>query len=60
MTASRLMEVLVTLDPVSQGTLLTQTITLPTDEAKQRALGFGADRLGLQAMGKLAALAETL
>lgn len=54
------MEVLVTLEPVSQGTLLTQTITLSTAEAKLGALGFGADRLGLQTMGKLAALAETL
>ena len=31
---------------------------MPTAEAKQGALGFGADRLGLQTMGKLAAWAE--
>lgn len=54
------MEVEVTLEPVPEGTLLTQTITMATAAAKQGALGFGADKLGLQTMGKLAALAATL
>ncbi len=54
------MEVVVTLAPEGAGTRLTQTITLPTAEAKAVALGFGADRLGMQTMGKLAAVAEAL
>ena len=54
------MQVEVTLVPEGQGTRVTQTITMPTAEAKQGALGFGADRLGLQTMGKLAAVAEAL
>ena len=54
------MMVEVTLIPVGQGTRLTQTITLPSAAAKQHALGFGADRLGMQTMAKLAAMAETL
>ena len=54
------MQVEVTLTPEGTGTRLTQTITLPTREAKTVALGFGADRLGLQTLGKLAALAEAL
>ena len=54
------MIVKVTLVPEGQGTRITQTITLPSVEAKTRALGFGADRLGLQTLGKLGALAATL
>ena len=54
------MQVEVTLTPEGAGTRLTQTITLPDAAAKQGALGFGADRLGLQTLGKLAAMAETL
>lgn len=50
----------VTLTPEAGGTRLTQTITLPTARAKADALGFGAERLGLQTLGKLAALAVTL
>jgi uncharacterized protein YndB with AHSA1/START domain len=50
----------VTLTPEGTGTRLTQTITLPDAAAKQHALGFGADRLGLQTLAKLAAMAETL
>ena len=54
------MQVEVVLQAEGAGTRVTQTITLPTVEAKQGALGFGADRLGLQTMGNLARLAETL
>ena len=54
------MQVEVTLAPEGQGTRITQTITFPSDAAKTAALGYGADRLGLQTLGKLAALATTL
>lgn len=54
------MRVVVTLVPEGQGTRISQSITLPTAEAKQHALGFGADRLGMQTMAKLAAIAEAL
>ena len=54
------MQVEVTLEPEGQGTRVSQRITLPTPEAKKHALGFGADRLGLQTMAKLAAMAEML
>lgn len=50
----------VTLTPEGTGTRLTQTMTLPSAEAKQGALGYGADRLGMQTMAKLAAEAEAL
>ena len=53
-------EVEVTLTPEGTGTRLTQTMTLPSAEARQNALGYGADRLGLQTLGKLAAVAEAL
>ncbi len=53
-------EVEITLTPEGAGTRLTQTMTLPTAEAKVHALSFGADRLGMQTLGKLAALAVTL
>lgn len=52
------MEVEVTLTPEGAGTRLTQTITLPDAAAKAHALGFGAERLGLQTLAKLAAIAE--
>ena len=54
------MSVQVTMNAEAGGTRLTQTITLPSAEAKQNAIGFGADRLGQQTLGKLAALAVTL
>jgi uncharacterized protein YndB with AHSA1/START domain len=54
------MEVVVTMTPEGAGTRLTQTITLPNAEAKQGALSFGADRLGMQTQAKLAAIAEAL
>ena len=54
------MVVVVTLYPENGGTRITQTITLPSVEAKQTALGFGADRLGQQTLDKLAAIAATL
>ena len=41
-------------------TVVTQTVTFPTEAARQGALGFGADRLGMQTMAKLAGVAETL
>lgn len=50
----------VTMTAEGTGTRLTQTMTLPTPEAKQHALSYGADRLGLQTLGKLAAIAEAL
>lgn len=53
-------QVVVTLTPDGAGTLLTQTMTLPTPEARQGALAYGADRLGMQTLGKLAAVAEAL
>lgn len=52
------MRVVVTLNAEGAGTFISQTITLPTAEAKIAALGFGADVLGLQTLAKLAALAE--
>lgn len=54
------MQVVVTLEPEGAGTRLTQTITLASAADKQRVLGFGADRLGLQTLAKLAAVALTL
>ena len=54
------MSVEVTLVPEGQGTRITQTITLPTPQDKLRVLGFGADRLGMQTLGKLAALATSI
>jgi uncharacterized protein YndB with AHSA1/START domain len=54
------MQVEVTMEPEGLGTRLTQTITFPSPEARQGALGFGADRLGMQTHAKLAAVAEAL
>lgn len=58
--AQEAMQVVVTLVPEGQGTVVTQTVTFPTEAARQGALGFGADRLGMQTMAKLAGVAETL
>ena len=54
------MQVLVLIEPTPQGCRLTQTITFPTAEARAGALGFGADRLGLQTLAQLATIAEAL
>jgi uncharacterized protein YndB with AHSA1/START domain len=54
------MQVVVLIEPLGSGSRLTQTITLPSAEAKARALGFGADRLGLQTLAKLDAAALLL
>ena len=54
------MQVLVLIDPTPGGCRLTQTITFPTPAAREGALDFGADKLGLQTLGKLAVMAEAL
>ncbi|MGV8985316.1 MAG: SRPBCC domain-containing protein [Cypionkella sp.] len=54
------MQVVVILEPEGAGTRITQTITLPSAEAKAEKLAFGADKLGLQTLAKLAALVERL
>lgn len=54
------MQVLVLMEPEGEGTRITQEITLPDAASRTAALGFGADRLGMQTLGKLAALAEGL
>jgi uncharacterized protein YndB with AHSA1/START domain len=56
--AAPAMEVTVVLEPEGTGTRITQTILFPSAEARQGAIGYGADRLGLQTLGKLARLAE--
>ncbi len=53
-------EVEVTLVPEGQGTRITQTMTLSSPEAKAGAVAYGADRLGLQTLGKLSAMARAL
>ena len=53
-------QVVVTLTPEGPGTRLVQTMTLPSAAIKAGALGFGADRLGLQTLAKLAVRAEAL
>lgn len=58
--AQEAMQVVVTLEPQGQGTRVTQTVTFPSEAARQGALSFGADRLGLQTMAKLAGVAEAL
>ena len=58
--ATEPMLVEITLTPEGTGTRLTQTITFPNTEAKTAALSFGADKLGQQTHGKLAALVATL
>ncbi len=54
------MQVLVSIEPTDNGCRLTQTITFPTPEARNGALGYGADKLGLQTLGKLAAMVEAV
>lgn len=53
-------EVVVVIEPLGTGSRLTQTMTLPSAEAKAQALGFGADRLGLQTLAKLDRMAASL
>lgn len=50
------MEAVITLAPEAGGTRLTQTLTLPSAEAKAGALAFGADKLGETTLDKLAAI----
>ena len=54
------MRVVVTLAPEGSATRITQVITLADAAAKAEKLAFGADRLGLQTLAKLAALVERL
>ena len=54
------MQVVVVIEPFGSGSRLTQTITLPSAEARQIAIGFGAEKLGLQTLDKMDALATTL
>ena len=58
--ATQPMQAVITMTPEGTGTRLTQTLTLPSAEAKAGALAYGADRLGAQTHGKLAAVAEAL
>lgn len=53
-------EVVVHLTPEDQGTRITQIMTLPTVAARDRALGFGADKLGQTTLAKLEAIAVSL
>ena len=53
-------EVVVTLTPEPAGVRLTQIMTLPTKEARDGALAFGADTLGQTTLAKLEAMAATL
>jgi uncharacterized protein YndB with AHSA1/START domain len=50
----------ISLDPLGASTRITQTITFPNAEARAGALAFGADRLGMETLAKLAKLAEAL
>lgn len=52
--------VVVVLSPEAGGTRITQTMTFPTVEMCQGALGFGADRLGQTTLAKLEAAALEL
>ncbi len=54
------MRVVVVLTPEAGGTRITQTMTFPTVEMCQGALGFGADRLGQTTLAKLEAQALKL
>ena len=54
------MEVVVMLTPESGGVRITQTMTLPTPEARAAALAFGADKLGQTTLAKLDAMAASL
>jgi uncharacterized protein YndB with AHSA1/START domain len=53
-------EVVVTLAPEQGGTRLTQTMTFPTQDARDGALAYGADRLGQTTLAKLEAQAILL
>ena len=53
-------EVVVTLAPEHGGTRLTQTMTFPTQDARDGALAYGADRLGQTTLAKLEAQAILL
>lgn len=54
------MRVVVVLTPEAGGTRITQTMTFPTVEMCQGALGYGADRLGQTTLAKLEAQALKL
>lgn len=47
------------LTPEAGGTRITQTLTFPSAEARNRALAFGADKLGQTTLAKLAAIVES-
>ena len=49
-----------TLTAQAGGTLVTQTLTLPDAAARAAAMGYQADARGLETLGKLAALAQSL
>lgn len=53
-------EASVTLTPEAAGVRLIQTMTLPTKEARDGALAFGADKLGQTTLAKLEATATSL
>lgn len=54
------MQAEVTLTPQGSGTLVTQTLTLPDAAARAAAMAYQADARGLETLGKLAALAQSL
>lgn len=54
------MEAVVVLTPEAGGVRITQTMTLPTVQARNAALGFGADVLGQTTLAKLDAMAASL
>jgi uncharacterized protein YndB with AHSA1/START domain len=47
-----------TFEPVDGGTRITLTLTFPDAESREAARQFGADRLGLTTLAKLAAIVE--
>lgn len=53
-------EVEVILQPSGTGTQITQIMTLPTPEARDNALAFGADVMGQTTLAKLDALLQRL
>ena len=54
------MPVEIVLTPQAGGTLVTQTLTLPDAAARTAAIAYQADEKGLETLGKLAALAQSL
>lgn len=52
--------VVVDLEPEPGGTRITQTMTLPSEEMRNGALAYGADRLGQTTLAKLEAQALAL